>query len=167
MRVLSLNFRQALFSQNSSEVPIFLLTITHEELDEPIRLTTDATERKSADPLVYRTMSRGDEFIYTGIELTIPDEQDKAPPASKLSIANVTRELVPLARSVTTPPSVKIEAILSSDLDTVEFFYPAFDMSNLTYDAAFLQFDLTIDSLVTEPFPSRTFSPAAFPGLFY
>ena len=167
MRVLSLNFRQALFAQESGEVPIFLLTITHPDLADPIRLTTDPTERKSTDPLVYRTMSRGEEFLFAGVDVTLPDEQDKAPPSSKLSIANVTRELIPLARSVSTPPSVKIEAVLASAPDDVEMTWPAMDMTNLTYDATFLQFDLTMDSLVTEPYPSGTFSPAAFPGLFY
>ncbi|MEY9703711.1 DUF1833 family protein [Bradyrhizobium sp. YCK136] len=167
MRVLSLNMRQALFSQETGEVPIFLLTITHAELEDPIHLTTDPTTRFSDVPLVYGTMSRGVQFLYAGIDVTLPDEQDKAPPASKLTIANVTRELIPLARSVSTPPSVKIEAVLASAPDAVEMIWPAMDMSNLTYDASFLQFDLTMDALVTEPYPSGTFSPASFPGLFY
>lgn len=166
MRVLSLNFREALFAQESGEVVIFLLTITHDELEDPIRLTTDPTERKSDTPLIYRTMSRGEEYLFAGVDVTLPDDQDKSPPASKLSIANVTRELIPLARSVSTPPSVKIEAVLASAPDTVEMIWPAMDMSNLTYDASFLQFDLTMDALVTEPYPSGTFSPASFPGLF-
>jgi len=165
VRVLSLNFREALFAQESGEVVIFLLTITHLELADPIRLTTDPTERKSTDPLVYRTMSRGEEYLYAGVDITIPDEQDKSPPVSKLTIANVTRDLIPLARSVSTPPAVKIEAVLGSALDDVEMIWPAMDMTNLTYDASFLQFDLTMDALVTEPYPSGTFSPAAFPGL--
>ena len=167
MRVLSLNFREALFAQESGEVPIFLLTITHPSLESPIRLTTDATERFSDTPLKYRTVSRGEEFLYVGIDLTIPAEQDRSPPASKLTIANVTRELIPLARSVNSPPSVMIEAVLASDLDAVEMVWPALDMSNLTYDASSLQFDLTMDALVTEPYPSGQFSPAYFPGLFY
>jgi hypothetical protein len=166
VRVLSLNFRQALFSQESGEVPIFLLTITHDELDAPIYLTTDPTTRLSDDPLIYGTTSRGIEFLYAGVDVTLPDEQDKAPPASKLTIANVSRELIPLARSVSTPPSVKIEAVLASAPDVVEMVWPAMDMSNLTYDASYLQFDLTMDALVTEPYPSGTFSPAYFPGLF-
>lgn len=165
MRVLSLNFREALFAEASGEVVIFLLTITHDELDDPIRLTTDPTERKTDVPLVYRTMSRGDEYLYAGVDITLPDEQDKAPPSSKLTIANVTRDLIPLARSVSTPPQVKIEAVLASAPDDVEMTWPAMDMSNLTYDASFLQFDLTMDALVTEPYPSGTFSPAGFPGL--
>ena len=167
MRVLSLNFRKALFAQEGGEVPIFLLTITHPEFAEPIYLSTDPTERFSMDPVMYRTQSRGIDFLYAGIDVTLPDEQDKSPPASKLTIANVTRDIIPLARSVSTPPSVTIEAVLASDLDTVEMTWPAMDMSNLTYDASFLNFDLTIDALVTEPYPGGTFSPADFPGLFY
>ena len=95
MRVLSLNFREAIFGQESGEVPIFLLTITHPQLDEPIYLTTDATERLGTDPLVYGTLSRGVTYLYAGIEVTIPDEQDKSPPASKLTIENVTRSWSP------------------------------------------------------------------------
>lgn len=167
MRVLSLNFRKAIFGQESGEVPIFLLTISHEDLDEPIYLTTDATERLGTDPLTYGTLSRGITFLYAGIDITIPDEQDKSPPASKLSIANVTRDLIPLARSVSSPPSVKIEAVLASALNDVEMTWPALDMSNLVADASLLQFDLTMDALVTEPYPSGTFAPASFPGLFY
>lgn len=167
MRILSLTFRTALFAQESSEVPIFLLTITHPSLAAPIHLTTDPTERYSTAPLAYRTVSRSIDFLYAGVDVTIPDEQDKSPPASKLAIANVTRDLIPLARSVSTPPQVKIEVVLASDLDTVEMTWPALDMSNLQYDANQLVFDLTMDSLVTEPFPAGTFSPAYFPGLFY
>ena len=61
---------------------------------------------------------------------------------------------------------MKIEAVLASAPDDVEMNWPALDMSNLTYDAMTLQFDLTMDALVTEPFPSGSFSPASFPGLF-
>lgn len=167
MRVLSLNFRKALFSQESGEVPIFLLTITHPSLLAPIYLSTDPTTRFQDDPPAYNTVSRTLGFLYAGIDVTIPDEQDKTPPASKLTIQNVTRELIPLARSVSTPPSVKIEAVLASALDTVEMTWPALDMSNLQYDANQLVFDLTMDALTTEPFPSGNFSPAYFPALFF
>lgn len=167
MRVLSLNFRQALFSQESGEVPIFLLTVTHPALTDPILLSTDPTARLSTDPLVYGTVSRGQDFLYAGVDITLPDEQDRTPPASKLTVENVTRDLIPLARSVSTPPKVLIEAVLASDPDTVETTFAEFDMTSLIADAAVLTFDLTIDALATEPYPSGTFSPAAFPGLFY
>lgn len=167
MRVLSLNFRTALFAQESSEVPIFLLTITHPDLDDPVLLSTDPTSRITTDPLVYGTVSRGQTFLYAGVDVTLPDEQDRAPPSSKLIVSNVTRELIPLARSISSPASVTIEAVLASAPDTVEMTFPALDMTNLVYDAMTLTFDLTADALTTEPFPSGTFSPAYFPGLFY
>lgn len=167
VRNLSLNMRTALFAQESGEVPVFLLTITHPALAAPILLSTDPSTRLSSTPLSYGTVSRGLTFLYAGVEVSLPDEQDRAAPASKLIVSNVTRDLVPLARSVSTPPSVKIEAVLLSAPDTVEMSWPAFDMSNLSYDAATLTFDLTIDALVTESFPSGKFDPASFPGLFY
>lgn len=167
MRTVSLNFRQALFAQESSEVPILLMTITHDELDAPIYLTTDATERYQDAPALYRTVSRSINFLYAGVSITLPSEEDKAPPAARLTIANVSRDLIPLARSVSTPPTIKIEAVLASALDTVEMSWPAMNMANLTYDASFLTFDLSMDALVTEPYPAGTFSPAYFFGLFY
>ncbi len=156
-----------MFSQESKEVLIFLLTITHPTLITPIRITTDPTTRISDEPLKYGTTSRSNLFEYAGVDITLPDEQDKQAPASKLSIANVTLELVPLARSVSTAPSIMIEGVLASALDSVEMTWPALDMSRLTYDASFLIFDLTMDALVTEPYPYGTFSPASFPGLLY
>lgn len=167
MRVLSLNFRKALFSQESGEVVIFLLTITHPSLASPILLSTDPTARITSAPLVYGTVSRSQTFLYAGIDVSLPDEQDRTAPASKLTISNITRDIIPLARSVSTPPSVMIEAVLASALDTVEMSWPALSMTNLNYDAMTLTFDLTMDALVTEPFPAGSFDPASFPGLFF
>jgi hypothetical protein len=166
VRVLSLNFRTALFSRETGEIPIFLLTITHPSMADPILLSTDPTTRLSTDPLTYGTVSRGITFQYAGVNVTLPDEQDKSPPASKLTVANVTQKLVPLARSVSTSPSVKIEAVLASALDSVELTFPAMDMTNLQYDVNNLVFDLTMDALATEPYPGLTMGPAYFPGLY-
>jgi hypothetical protein len=167
VRTLSLNFRRALFAQESGEVPIFLLTITHPLLASPILLSTDATTRITTVPLVYGTISRSQTFLYAGVSVQLPDEQDRQAPAAKLIIENVTRDLIPTARSIASPASVKIEAVLASAPDTVELTFPALDMSNLQYDQATLQFDLTMDALVTEPFPAGTFGPANFPALFF
>lgn len=167
MRVLSLNFRKALFAQESGEVIIFLLTITHPSLGVPILLSTDPTARLTTDPLVYGTVSRSLTFLYAGIDISLPDEQDRTAPASKLIVSNITRDLIPLARSVSTPPSVKIEAVLASAPDTVEMSWPALSMTNLNYDVSALTFDLTMDALATESFPAGNFDPASFPALFF
>ncbi len=128
-------------------------------------LSSDPTEMLSDEPLLYGTQSRGNVYKYIGMEIAIPDEEDKNPPVSKIVIANVTRDLIPLARSVSSPPKVTIEAVLSSDLDSVEFSIPQMDMVNVQYDASQLTFSLAIDSLSTEPYPSGAFDPAKFPRL--
>ncbi len=161
-----MNLREAIFSQESGEVLAFLITITHPQLAVPIYLSTDPSQRLTTDPLVYGTISRGHDYLFVDATITIPDEQEKSPPNSKLTISNVNRLLIPLARSVSTPPTAKIEAVLVSAPDDIEMTWPALDMSQLQYDANQLTFDLTMDSLTTERYPSGTFSPAYFPGLF-
>lgn len=166
MRIISLNFRTNMFAQEAGEVAVALLTITHPSLADPIRLSTDATERFSTDPLAYGTTSRGNEYLFVGAQVAMPDEQDKAPPTSKLVLFDVQGLLTPLARSVTSPPSIAIEIVLASAPDTVEISVPAMDMVNLTYVAGQLTFDLAIDALALEPFPAGNFDPASFPALF-
>lgn len=166
MRTLSLNLRNALFAQQSGEVPVFLLTITHPNLADPILLSTDPTERLTTSPLVYGTTSRGDQYLDVGMNVTLPDEKDKSPPAAKLVISNVDRSIIPLIRSVTSPASVKIELVLASDPDTVEQEWPALEITAADWNAPDISFDLTMESMVTLPYPAGSFNPAAFPGLF-
>lgn len=166
MRTLSLNLRSALFAQETGIVPIFLLTITHASLAAPIRLSTDPTTRLSTTPLVYGTVSRANQYLFVGAKVKLPDEVDRAAPASKLSVVDVDRELIPLARSISSPASLKIELVTSSDLDLVEATVPALDLSQAQWQADTLEFDLTMDSLANEPYPAGSFDPASFPGLF-
>jgi hypothetical protein len=166
VRTLSLNFRAAVFAQESGEVPIFLLTITHPSLSAPILLSSDATARITTDPLLYGTISRGNTFLYVGMQISLPDDEDQSPPAAKMIISNVDRSIIPLIRSILLPPSVTIECVLASALDTVELSVPAMDMVDVTYDAAQLTFDLAIDAMALEPYPAGNFDPASFPGLF-
>jgi len=167
MRTLSLTFRQAMFAQESGEVAVFLLTISHPSLvDGPIRLSSDPTSRLSTDPLSYGTVSRGETFLFVGMEIALPDEQEKSPPATKMIISNVDRSIIPLVRSINSPAQVKMEGLLVSDLATVEFTVPQLDIINVNYDAGQLTFDLAMDALAIEPYPYLTFSPAVFPGLY-
>lgn len=166
MRTLSLNFRNALFAQESGEVAAFLLTITHPSLAQPIRLSSDPTVRITTEPLVYGTTSRGNDYLFVGMDLALPDEKEASPPASKMMISNVDRETIALARSINSPAEVLIECILASAPDAIETTIPVLEIINVNYDAAQLTFDLAMDALAIEPFPAGTFSPSSFAGLF-
>ena len=166
-RTLSLNFREAINAQESGETVIFLMTIDHDELSSPILLSTDPTERLSEVPLMYGTVSRYETYIFIPMEVSLPDEREQAAPRAAFRISNVTRELVALVRSVTSPARAKLEVVLASDLDNVEVETPWLDIVAATTTAGDVTFELTLNSMATELWPTDAFDPSAFPGLFF
>lgn len=165
-RPVSDAFREAANAQQTGQAAIVLLTIDHEDLDEPIRLSSDPTTRVSDDPVRYQTSSQGIDFDFLPFQVVLPDEQDRAPPRARLVLDNIAREMIALLRSTATPPTVDMEVVLSGSLDTVEAAFPRFKMISVTYDDKTIQCDLAIDGLAAEPFGFMTFTPGRFPSLF-
>lgn len=166
MRTLSLTMREALNTEHSGEVPVFLLRITHALLEEPILISTDPTERLEESPLLYGTRSRGQSYIFLPMNFALPDETDGGVPAMRLTIDNVGLELIGLLRSTSTPALVAMELVLASAPDDVEIAMPQFELVSADYDAEQVTLTLALNGLATEPFPYGSFSPATFPGLF-
>lgn len=165
-RTISLTLRTAANAEQTGEIPVFLVTVMHPSLADPMLFSSDPTTRLSTDPLLYGTVSRSQNYNYLPISYIMPDDSDATPPAIKLVIDNVSRALVPLLRSVLTPPSVTIEMVLASAPDNVEVAWADFDLVNADYDSGSASLDLTVNGLATEPFPVGIFAPSGFPGLF-
>ncbi|MGO8093229.1 DUF1833 family protein [Rhizobium leguminosarum] len=165
-RNVSSGFLGAVYAQETDEVPICLLTVTHEDLAEPIYISSDPTTRLSDDPLIYGTDSRGEQYIFLPFEFTLPDDKSDSPPRVQLTMDNIDRALVPLLRSFVTPPSIKLEIVLASDLDTVEITVPVLQMSDVTFEDHNISNNLVADPLTNEPHPAGQFTPGSFPGLF-
>lgn len=167
MRLISLTARTAFNAQETDKVPVWLLTVTHELLAEPLRFSSDPTERLSTDPLAYGTTSRGEIFGFLPIGVVMPDDSADAPPAMRIVIDNVSRPMVQLLRSFSSPPAdVLVEMVLSTTPDVVEVTWPAFQLVNQTSDGGQVTADLVVNAVATEPYPAGIFSPSAFPGLF-
>jgi hypothetical protein len=165
-RTVSINFREAFNAQQSGVVPIILLTITHADLVDPIRLSTDPTELISTSPRAYGTTSRGDEYVFIPMQIALPDEKEGAPPQTQILISNVNREVIELVRSITTPPKCKIEIVLHSDLDTVEIETPELDILDSNSVAGELTLGLALNSMAAEQYPVDSFDPSGFPAIF-
>jgi hypothetical protein len=165
-RTVSSNFISAANAQETGEVIICLLTITHEEIAEPIYLSSDATERLSADPLIYGTTSRGNQHLYLPFEFTLPDDKSDSPPRVLLTMDNTDRSLIELLRSISTPADVLVEIVLASDLNQVELEMPSLQLGDVTIGEGSISASLVADTLINEPYPAGLFTPGSFPGLF-
>ncbi|MBX4944644.1 DUF1833 family protein [Rhizobium binae] len=165
-RDISSGFLNAIYSQETDEVPICLLTVTHESLGEPIYISSDPTTRLSDQPLVYGTESRGEQYIFLPFEFTLPDDRSDSPPRVELTMDNIDRSLVSILRTFMTPPSIKLEIILASDPDLVEITMPVLQMSDTTIEDHTISVNLIADALINEPHPAGQFTPGSFPGLF-
>lgn len=165
-RDVSSGFLSAIYGQETDEVPICLLTVTHESLDEPIYISSDPTTRLSDEPLVYGTDSRGEQYTFLPFEFTLPDDRSDSPPRVELTMDNIDRTLVSILRTFMTPPSIKLEIILASDPDVVEITMPVLQMSDATIEDHTISVTLVADALINEPHPAGQFTPGSFPGLF-
>ena len=157
-----------MFSEETGDYPILLITLSHSSLSEPIRVSSDPTSRISSTDadIVYGTVSRGNTFVFMPFTMSLPGDTEDSAPKTTISIDNVTRELVPTIRALTSPPTVTMELVMASTPDFVEALLPGFDLTSISYDALTISGTLSVELLISEPFPAGTFTPSQFPGLF-
>lgn len=166
----SVDFRQAAYSAETGRVIIALLTLTHADLADPIRISTDPTQRitalTTATEVVYGTVSRTNTFVFLPLRLKLPSDTDEGPGEMTLEFDNIHRTYTAAIRSIFSPVAVNVELVLDSDVDTVEAQWPEFLLTNIRYDASVISGTLKIETLEREPFPAGCFTPSQFPGLF-
>lgn len=167
---VSLNFRQSAYASETGRVLIALLTLDHEDLAEPIRISSDPTQRitelTTDSDVVYGTVSRGDTFIFLPMKIKLPSDTEEGPGELSIEIDNVHRTYTETIRSIFTPVSVKLEIVMDNALDTVEVSWPEFLLTNIKYNATTISATMKLETLEREPFPAGTFTPGQFPGLF-
>lgn len=153
-------------AQEARETAVVLLTLTHPDLPQPLRLSSYPAVRTSEVPLEYVTYSRGQTFRFFPFAIVIPDDVQERAPVAQLQIENVTRSLVALIRSTNISAVVAIELAVASALDEPFAEFGEFDLQRVTYDADVMTLELSTDALTDIPYPSGSFTPAGFPGLF-
>ncbi len=155
-RDVSLAARAALYAQQTSVVPLMLLTIDHDDLVTPVRLVSDLVD----------LTSRGNTYQAYPFEPMLPPAVQGELPRLDMVLHDVDQTLVVIARSISTPATVAIEVVMSTTPGTVEAGPWSFEVTSIQYSAAELRLGLTVESLITEPYPYRLFNPVDFPLLF-
>lgn len=155
-RDLSVAYRNSAAAQETSAVPLVLLTISHVELGEPTRLCNNGED----------IVSRGNTYVGFPFEITLPDETDGQAPVAKLRVSTVDRRVIQAVRQISSAPTVTIEVVLASQPDVVEASFPELQLTMTPWDSFTITGDLEIDTLAHERYPYLTFTPSTAPGVF-
>jgi len=169
---LSQSAVRAMFASETPEALILLITITNPaDPANPIRLADGYTNRIASlttdTDVVYGVTSNSKDYLFMPMQISLPGEQEAGAAQCSLVLDFVTPEVINLIRThLTSPVSVQIDLVLASSPNTIETTFSGFKITNVTYNADQITFDLNMVSLSREPFPCYTFTPANFPGLF-
>ncbi|KQO53065.1 DUF1833 family protein [Methylobacterium sp. Leaf85] len=166
MRTLSRAFKAELLVENSGLTEVGLMTITHPDLDEPIRASSHPGDLISVDPLVYALKSRGETYLYIDFAFTFPDDEEGKTEAIQIVLESINRETVDLLRSTIEPAIVTVEIVSLDTPDLVEIQWPEFDLVLADGELSQITLGLSLDAQGEEPFPCDSFTPASHGGLF-
>jgi hypothetical protein len=146
----------ALFAQQTDKIVLLLLTISHTDLDTPIRVVNNTQN----------ITSRGNEYIGFPFSIELPGSSADQLPRVQLTICNVDRQIIIACRSITGPPTVTLEAIRADDPDTLLLESYEFQLIDIEADALVVTGTLAFEPILDEPYPGYRFTPEFFPGLF-
>lgn len=172
MRRLSLNARLAQDADLSDEVHVVLLQIEHPDLEAPIRLSTDNTERITTEPLVYGTRSRwrganpaAEPFLWVVASALLPSDLDETPAAATIVLENLDAGMAVLLRSFTDVATLHMAVVLASSPDLVEAEWTDLQLLSAEITAGEITLQFSREEIELERFPSGRMTRDRFPGL--
>ena len=145
-------------AQTTTEVYLALLKFSHSSISD-LRFVNN-TEDITSNSLVYTAAP---------FSISLPPEGQDATPTMRVAIDNVDRSIIGDIRAVSGGSeriACDVLIVAASDPDTGIATYSGFEMVNVSYNAQSLSFDLSVNSLLTEPFPYDSFTPTNTPGIF-
>lgn len=153
---LSNALKAQLFSNESTDPFLQLVTLEHEDFLNPIYLV-DNNEQ---------IISNGKTFIPFPMKIILPQDDAETDKQVRISFDNVSRLLVDELRSITTPISVKIEMVLASNPNIVEMVLDELQLRNITMTLQRVEGTLVLDDFLRTELSSEKYTPTNFPGLF-
>lgn len=154
-RTLSTAAVRELLAQNSGEVFLVLLTLSHPSMTT-LRVVSNTVN----------ITSRGNLYTAFPFEITLPQDLSEELRPVRLSISNVDRRLIDEIRTIASPITVTMEIITAGAPNTVEVGPFAFEMASCEYNEQTITATLTYEPVLFSAFPGKTFDPQLFPGLF-
>ncbi|KQP53033.1 hypothetical protein ASF34_01285 [Methylobacterium sp. Leaf106] len=167
-RLISLNARVGANAPSTAETPIMLVTIYHPSLEKPVRISSDPTVRLSIEPMVYGTKHAGEDYIYLMVGAIMPDDQENAPPKTRLVFENISKDMAAVLRGITPGTYLRADifVVLAGTPDFIETSYRGLRGVASSYDAAQVGIELSREPFTSEPWPEGRMTASRFPSLF-
>lgn len=172
MRRLSLNARTAQDAVSTDQVEVALFYITHPQLDEPVRLSTDPTVRLSDDPLQYGTRSNWmgsnpatEPFYFVIASTELPSDLEDAAASATLILDNVDQDIANVLRSVRNRATVNLAVVLASSPNLIEGEFQGLKLMSVEGDASETQLVFSREPIEEESYPSGRMTKQRFPGV--
>jgi hypothetical protein len=149
---------KAMLAQETGEVFLICLTMSHPSLNEPYLLVNDQV------PLI-RAAGTFQPFAF---DVSLPNEQYDSLPQVTMTIDNIDTRILQAIRNLTGErPSVKMEVVLASSPNRVEVGPFSFNILSINYSDATIQGTIGFeDDLLNTAFPADSYTPTNSKGLF-
>ena len=147
-----------MFAQNTDAAVFCLLTFTHPNISEPIRLVNNN------EALTYD----GHEYMGFPFEFTPPAEEEDREAVANVEVSNVDRRLVESLRTIQSLAGVDIQVVRwKQGAVTREMHIPGMYLmsADINAEKASLQISHAFD-ILNEPATQEILSPGTAPGLF-
>lgn len=170
-RTLSLNARIAQEAQESAEVDVVLVKITHADIPGgSLRVSSDPTEQISTEPVAYGTYSTwltagGEPFYWTVMDIITPDEKDDAPSEAMLAFQLLDSEIGAILTSTTVQATCDIAVVKASSPNVIEAEWRNLLLTGADIDSGQAVLRMSNESLYDEPYPADRMTKDRFPGL--
>lgn len=152
----SANFIDAVVNQNTDEVFLFLVTLDHDDLVNPIRVVNN----------VENITSRSNVYTAFPFDLILPQDDGDTLPQVIISLSNVDLSLIDEIRSLNSSLDVTLEIVLASNPNYVEMTIEGMKTISIQYDAQKIEATCQIEDVLNLAFPKGAYLPSNFPGLF-
>lgn|SRR5215207_509094 len=155
-RTISPGYHASTHSVFSDTVDLVFLTISHETIDQPIRIVRDTKQylRDGATWIAF----------WFDVELLTDEEE---PPSATLSVQNVDLRIGKALRNLRTPARIRIELFSSDDFDTSVDPRVPIGSPTPEYDAPYLFLaNVTVDPMeVSGQLVGWDYTQRAWPGI--
>lgn len=172
MRRVSLNQRQSFEVHSTAEVEVALFVFEHEDLAEPVRLSTDPTERLTLEPLTYGTRSTYggakpayQPYQFVLVSTDLPSDLEDAPAEATLILENVTNRIAETLQSINTRATAHMAVVLASSPNQIEAEWRDLKLIRVDGDASEVTLTLSREPIEEESCPTDRMTKQRFPGL--